>query len=135
MQALRGDSQLAHDDHRHHSGVEREMQRLLSERTDLPAGVALEEDRRLWVELRPGPIPGSDDVLIRVEAQLDASSPAVGHEVRDVVLPEESFVLVVVREDRAIPARPETRLMTGDKVLAITSADREAELRSVLIGE
>ncbi|HEX2142757.1 MAG TPA: NAD-binding protein [Candidatus Limnocylindria bacterium] len=70
-----------------------------------------------------------------VEAQLDASSPAVGREVRDVTLPEESFVLVIVRNERAIPARPETRLMTGDKVLAITSADRESELRSVLIGE
>ncbi|HET6380568.1 MAG TPA: TrkA family potassium uptake protein [candidate division Zixibacteria bacterium] len=70
-----------------------------------------------------------------VEAQIDASSPVAGREVRDVALPEESFILVVVRGDRAIPARPETRLMNGDKVLAITSAEREGELRSVLIGE
>jgi hypothetical protein len=48
-----------------------ELQRLLSEQQPLAAGVVVAEDRRLLVELRPGPIPGADDVLIRVEAQLD----------------------------------------------------------------
>ncbi len=51
--------------------VERELQRLLAEQQQLPAGVVLLDDRRLWIEVRPGPIPGSDDVLLRIEAQLD----------------------------------------------------------------
>lgn len=51
--------------------VEGELQRLLAEQAQLPDGVVLDEDRRLWIELRPGPIPGADDVLIRVEAQLE----------------------------------------------------------------
>ena len=49
--------------------VHAELQRLLSEQEQLPAGVVLLDDRRLLVELRPGPIPGADDVMIRVEAQ------------------------------------------------------------------
>jgi trk system potassium uptake protein TrkA len=70
-----------------------------------------------------------------VEAQLDADSPAVGSEVRDLRLPEGSHVAVLIRDDRAIAIRPETRLQNGDKLLAVTSSEREAELRSLLIGE
>jgi len=70
-----------------------------------------------------------------VEAQLDEHSPAVGRELREVALPEGSTVAVIVRDDRAIAARPDTRLRAGDSVLAITSAERETELRRLLIGE
>jgi hypothetical protein len=49
--------------------VDAELQRLLSAEAELPAGVVLLDDRRLFVELRPGPIPGADDILIRIEAQ------------------------------------------------------------------
>jgi Trk K+ transport system NAD-binding subunit len=55
--------------------------------------------------------------------------------VRELQLPEGSLVVVIVRDERAIAVRPETRLVTGDKVLAITSSEREAELRTLLIGE
>ena len=37
--------------------------------------------------------------------------------------------------ERAQAPRSDTRLRSGDKILAVTSADREAELRSLLIGE
>lgn len=70
-----------------------------------------------------------------VEAQLDAESPVVGHELRELRLPEGSHVAVVIRNERALAVRPETRLLDGDKVLAVTSAEQEAELRSLLIGE
>jgi trk system potassium uptake protein len=70
-----------------------------------------------------------------VEAQLDADSPVVGQELRSLNLPEGSHVAVLIRDDRAISVRPETRLQDGDKLLAITSSEREAELRSLLIGE
>jgi trk/ktr system potassium uptake protein len=70
-----------------------------------------------------------------VEAQLDADSPVVGRELRDLKLPEGSHVAVLIRNDRALAVRPETRLLDGDKLLAVTSAEQEAELRSLLIGE
>ena len=50
-------------------------------------------------------------------------------------LPEDSYVVVLVRGERALPARPETRLVNGDKLLAVTSSEHEAELRTLLIGE
>jgi trk system potassium uptake protein TrkA len=70
-----------------------------------------------------------------VEAQLDGHSPAVGHEQRDLDLPEGTSVAVVIRDGRAVISRPETRLRDGDKLLVITSAEREEALRRVLIGE
>jgi trk system potassium uptake protein TrkA len=70
-----------------------------------------------------------------VEAQIDGDSPVIGRELRDLDLPEGSTIAVVIRDDRAVAPRPETRLRTGDKLLAVTSAEREAQLRSLLIGE
>jgi trk system potassium uptake protein TrkA len=58
----------------------------------------------------------------------------VGHELRDVELPEATSVAVMIREGRAIVPRAETRLRDGDKLLVITSAEREDELRNLLIG-
>jgi trk system potassium uptake protein TrkA len=70
-----------------------------------------------------------------VEAHLDANSPVVGKELRDVQLPDGSAIAVLLRDDRAVATRPETRLLSGDRVLAVTSSEREAELRGLLIGE
>ncbi|MEO8251769.1 MAG: TrkA family potassium uptake protein [Chloroflexota bacterium] len=70
-----------------------------------------------------------------VEAQLDATSPVIGKTLRDLLLPDGSTVAVIVRDEHAIAARPDTTLRQGDKLLAITSAEHEAELRMLLIGE
>ena len=70
-----------------------------------------------------------------VEAQLDADSPVIGRELRELTLPEGSTIAVIVRDQRAQPPRSDTRLRAGDKLLAVTSAGDEAQLRSLLIGE
>lgn len=51
--------------------VEAELNRLLMAHEALPAGVILADDRRLFVELRPSPIPGTDDVLLHVAVQFE----------------------------------------------------------------
>ena len=40
-----------------------------------------------------------------VEAQLDADSPAIGRELREIHLPEGSMIAVLIRDDRAHAAR------------------------------
>ncbi len=75
---------------------------------------------------------GAVEVL---EAQLDERSPVIGKELREIPLPEGSSVAVIVRDNRALAARPDTRLRAGDALLTITSADQEAELRRLLLGE
>jgi Trk K+ transport system NAD-binding subunit len=42
---------------------------------------------------------------------------------------------VVIRDDRPQSPRSDTRLRPGDKLLAVTNAGGEAELRNLLIGE
>lgn len=46
--------------------VRTELNRRLAERESLPPGVFVADDRQLVVQLDPGPMPGSDDVLIHV---------------------------------------------------------------------
>ena len=70
-----------------------------------------------------------------VEAQLDSESPVIGREIRELDLPEGSSIALLIRNARAQPPRSDTRLRAGDKVLAVTSAEGEHELRSLLIGE
>lgn len=70
-----------------------------------------------------------------VEAQLDADSPAIGKEVRDLTLPEGSTIAVLIRDNRPQAPRSDTRLRSGDRILAVTSSGDEAQLRSLLIGE
>jgi trk system potassium uptake protein len=70
-----------------------------------------------------------------VEAQLDADSPCIGREVRDLALPEGSTIAVLIRDDRPQSPRSDTKLRPGDKLLAVTNTGGEAELRNILIGE
>jgi trk system potassium uptake protein TrkA len=70
-----------------------------------------------------------------VEAQLTAESPAVGKELRELTLPEGTSVAVILRGSKGVPVRPETKLMDGDRMLAVTSSEREPELRQLLIGD
>ena len=70
-----------------------------------------------------------------VEAQLDSDSPVIGRELRELNLPEGSTIAVLIRDERAHAPRPDTKLRSGDKLLAVTSPDSESELRSLLIGE
>jgi NhaP-type Na+/H+ and K+/H+ antiporter len=69
-----------------------------------------------------------------VEAQLDGDSPVIGRELRELHLPPGSSIAVLIRDEHAQAPRSDTRLRVGDKILAVTSAEGEADLRSLLIG-
>lgn len=53
-----------------------EINRALAEQDPRPVGVFMAEDRRVLIELLPSPIPGTDDVLIRVEVEFEGKSLA-----------------------------------------------------------
>jgi len=69
-----------------------------------------------------------------IEAQLREGSPAIGRQARDVPMPEGCAIYAVVRDDVAMPVRPDTVLAPGDKVIAIGPAECEAALHGELIG-
>ncbi|HVM29217.1 MAG TPA: TrkA family potassium uptake protein [Candidatus Limnocylindrales bacterium] len=70
-----------------------------------------------------------------LEAQIGPDSPAIGRQPADINLPEGCRLFVVLRGDEVMPLRPETVFRQGDKVLAVSRADCELDLRRQLIGD
>ena len=71
--------------------------------------------------------------LVRVD--LGGDSPVINKCVRDVVLPENSVLVSIVRGDSIIVPKGETLLNKGDDVVALTSIENEQQLLDVLIGK
>ena len=70
-----------------------------------------------------------------VEIRLPESSPASGRSVREVLLPPESLISLVV-DPGGVPRIPsgETRLNAGDALVIVTRAESHDLLREALIG-
>lgn len=70
-----------------------------------------------------------------VEAQLVNESPAVGRRVRDLLLPQNSLIpLIVDAGGFAKVPTGDTVLQGGDQVLAVTPPETEDALRAILLG-
>jgi cell volume regulation protein A len=73
--------------------------------------------RRLGAEVLEYPVADDDAI--------------VGHRVRDMGLPRDAVVNVIVREDQAIPPRGTTRLRAGDRVHILIRQESARELNAV----
>jgi len=71
--------------------------------------------------------------LVRVD--LGGESPVINKRVKDVVLPENSVLVSIVRGDSIIVPKGETLLNKGDDVVALTSIENEQQLLDILIGK
>ena len=69
-----------------------------------------------------------------VEVTLAEDSPAAGTALVDLGIPREATVVAVVREDRLIVPRGDTRLLVGDEVLVLVTADAEDKVQQLLVG-
>jgi trk system potassium uptake protein len=94
---------------------------------------SIEQDIPVHELLHLGTLGGSDLELI--EAPLLAGSPAIGLAPNDLAIPEGCALFAVVRDGRAMPLRPDTILVEGDKVIAIGRAECEEALHAQLIGD
>jgi len=70
-----------------------------------------------------------------VEIKIPATSPAAGRSIRDVLLPPESLISLVV-DPAGMPRLPggDTRLNSGDSLVVVTRKESLPLLREVLIG-
>jgi trk system potassium uptake protein TrkA len=93
---------------------------------------AIEQDIPVHELLHLAELEGGD--LEVLEAQIEAGSPAVGRRSREITLPDGCSLFILIRDEVAQPIRPETVFQAGDKVIAITRTECEAELRKELIG-
>jgi trk system potassium uptake protein TrkA len=70
-----------------------------------------------------------------VEAIVDPRSPVTGTALRDVDLPPESNIAVVIRDGSAFFPNGATVLEAGDEVVALTRGIHEPRLRSLFFSE
>jgi trk system potassium uptake protein TrkA len=70
-----------------------------------------------------------------VELTMPGDSPLAGRHVYDLRLPHDTALIAVVRDGHVIIPEPETPLIAGDEILAITTIESEELLRRTLTGE
>ena len=69
------------------------------------------------------------------EIVLDADSPVAGKLLKDVVLPENALVAVVIRDNQPIVPRGANQLLAGDRVVLITLPENHGSVLRVFTGE
>ncbi len=69
-----------------------------------------------------------------VEALIGAGSSVLGKRLREIALPEESTLAVIIRNGQAIFPTGDTVFQAGDEVVALTRSVHEAQLRNLLFG-
>jgi trk system potassium uptake protein TrkA len=65
---------------------------------------------------------------------LATESPAANSEVVELDFPRDSTVVAVLRHDRVVVPRGDTRLLPGDEVLVLVTAESIDEVRGILTG-
>ncbi len=68
-----------------------------------------------------------------VEVTLPETAPCAGHAVRDLRLPKDAVLVVIVRGTRVISPSPEEPLEVGDELLFVALPETEAAIRAAVI--
>ncbi|WP_328291904.1 TrkA family potassium uptake protein [Kineococcus sp. NBC_00420] len=66
------------------------------------------------------------------EYTLEEHSPVLGRTVGEVVFPEDTVLVAIVRSERPLPPTPDDVLEAGDHLLFLSVPDAEAALRTML---
>jgi trk system potassium uptake protein TrkA len=69
-----------------------------------------------------------------VEITLAEDSPAKDKAIADLPFPRDTVVVAVVRADRLIVPRGDTRLQSADEVLVLATAETEQAVHDLFIG-
>jgi trk system potassium uptake protein TrkA len=69
-----------------------------------------------------------------VELRLPETSPCQGKAIRDLNFPGDTVIVSVIRGGRLIIPRGDTRLETGDDILAVSTVQAEKALKELLVG-
>jgi trk system potassium uptake protein TrkA len=70
-----------------------------------------------------------------VEMVLPADSPLADRHLYDLRMPHDCALVAVIRDGHVIIPEPETPLVQGDELLAITTSEAEESLRKAITGE
>lgn len=69
-----------------------------------------------------------------VEAIVPAASPVVGKTIKDLQIPEDCVIPLIIRDGKGIVPHGETVLSAGDEVVAVTTIEHEDVLNHLFAG-
>jgi trk system potassium uptake protein TrkA len=69
-----------------------------------------------------------------VEVTLAENAPVVDKAIRDLDIPRDATIVAVVRGEHVVMPRGDTVFEAGDEVLAMVTADSEADVKMILTG-
>ncbi len=69
-----------------------------------------------------------------VEAKVPSESPAVGKALKDLHIPEDCVIPLIIRNGKGVVPHGETQLAAGDEVVAVTTIEQENVLERVFSG-
>jgi trk system potassium uptake protein TrkA len=80
-------------------------------------------------------LPVGGGRVIATEVVLDPHSPVAGKLLKDIVLPENALVAVVIRNNQPIVPRGANQLLAGDRVVLITLPENHGLVLRAFTGE
>jgi trk system potassium uptake protein TrkA len=92
-------------------------------------------EQRASLEQITNLLPVEEGRVNVTEVVLDAGSPVAGKLLKDIFLPENALVAVVVRDGRPIVPRGSSELRGGDRVVLITLPENHGPVLKVFTGE
>ncbi len=69
-----------------------------------------------------------------VEGKIAPGSPADGKRIRDLGIPDDALIVMLVRDDQTIVPYGDTLLQAGDEILAVTSTQSKEVLKHIILG-
>ena len=80
-------------------------------------------------------LPLGEGKLTLAEITIGANSPVVAKRIIDLTLPPDALLVSVLRDEHAIIPHGQTELLSGDKVIVITSPESHGQTLRILTGE
>lgn len=100
--------------------------------TDI-VGSLIEE--RAFLEQIVNLLPVGEGRVNVTEIVLEADSPVAGKFLKDIVLPENALVAVIIRNNQPLVPRGPNQLLAGDRVVLITLPENHGPVMEVFTGE
>lgn len=80
-------------------------------------------------------LPVAEGRVMITEVVLDTNSPVAGKLLKNIVMPQNSLVAVVIRNNQPIIPRGENNLLPGDRVVLITLSENHGIVLRLFTGE
>lgn len=80
-------------------------------------------------------LPMGEGKVNVTELLLESGSPVAGRLLKDIDLPANALIAVIIRNDRAVVPRGGNELMAGDRLVLITLPENHGRVLKMIVGE